>query len=131
MSSDNQLGKKRILVVDDEQEVRDLITDILSDKYVVLAASTGQYALHILEKEKVDLVLLDIALKDELDGLKVLRYLRNKPETRIVPVCMLTCITSRSVQQDARRLGANEYIEKPFKIEYLISKVNELLIESA
>ena len=122
-------ARKRILVVDDEKETLEYIHDILEDRYDVFTAPDGRRALEILDRESVDLVLLDIAMQ-EMDGNKVLQKIRSMPRTESLPVCIVTAIAAHKQEQDSRRLGANDYLIKPFHIETLVDKVASLLGES-
>jgi len=121
-------ARKCILVVDDEQEALEYINDILEGRYVVFTAPDGKRALEILDRERVDLVLLDIAMQ-EMDGNKVLREIRSMPRTESLPVCIVTAIAAPKQERDSRHLGANDYLIKPFRIETLMDKVASLLGE--
>ena len=126
--SDSNSARKRILVVDDEKEALEYIHDILEDRYDVFTALDGKRALEILDAERIDLVLLDIAMQ-EMDGNKVLQKIRSMPRTETLPVCIVTAIAAPKQEQDSRRLGANDYLIKPFRIETLVDKVASLLGE--
>ncbi|MFA6447959.1 MAG: response regulator [bacterium] len=121
-------ARKQILVVDDEKETLEYIHDILEDRYNVFTALDGKQALDILDNERIDLVLLDIAMQ-EMDGNKVLQIIRSMPRTEHLPVCIVTAIAATKQEQTSRMLGANDYLIKPFHIETLIKKVASLLGE--
>ncbi len=120
--------KKRILVVDDEKEIVEFINEVLEDRYEILTATDGPGALAILDKEDVDLILLDIAMQ-EMDGNKVLKSVRGNPKTAAVPVCIVTAIAASNQKQTSLLFGANDYLVKPFKIEKLLDTVAALLGE--
>ncbi len=126
--SEANAARKRILVVDDEREALEYINDILEDRYDVFTAPDGRQALDILDRERIDLVLLDIAMQ-EMDGNKVLQKIRSMPRTETLPVCIVTAIAAPNQEQNSRSLGANDYLIKPFRIETLVDKVASLLGE--
>ncbi|HOO56604.1 MAG TPA: response regulator [bacterium] len=122
------ISRKSILVVDDEQDVLDFISDVLDKEYNVLTALNSSKAFSILEEVNIDLVLLDYSLqKDDIDGLEVLRILKTNPENKSLPICMVTCTPVRIKGKDANNFGASDYLEKPFHIETLLNKVEKLL----
>jgi DNA-binding response OmpR family regulator len=121
-------AKKRILVVDDESEALEYISDILEERYEVFTAPGGRQALDILSRERIDLVLLDIAMQG-MDGNEVLRKIRSAPMTETLPVCIVTAIAAPKQEQNSRDMGATDYLIKPFRIETLIDKVAMLLGE--
>jgi CheY-like chemotaxis protein len=114
--------KKLILIIDDEKDVVDFIRDALEERYSILTAPGGKEALAILATEPVSLILLDIAMP-EMDGIALLRRVRNTPGTNSIPVCMVTAHASRKQKQDALRAGANNYLVKPFKMDALLQTV--------
>ncbi len=118
------MERSRILVVDDEESIRDLVRDILEDeKYELLEASDGDEALAIAGREALDLVVLDVNMPG-LDGFTVLRRLQ---ETGDVPVIMLSVRDDQADRRDAARFGANDYITKPFRNVDLIRRVEAVL----
>ena len=119
-------GRKRILVVDDESEALEYITDALEENYAVLTARSGKTALEILGGERIDLVLLDIAMK-EMDGNEALWKIRNMPGKENLLVCIVTALMSPGQEKKSRDLGANDYLIKPFSIEKLLDTVAGLL----
>lgn len=114
---------KRILIVDDEQDLLDLVGLILEDHgYEVDTALTGDAALNRLRKEPFDLVLLDIMMPG-MDGWEVLKILKLDTRTCDIPVAMLTCKTDTRDKLFGLQEGAVDYITKPFSPEELISRV--------
>ena len=115
-----------ILIVDDEQRMRNLIKDFLKQKgYSSLEAKDGEEAIKIFEenKNKIQLILLDVMMP-KLDGWSVLRQIR---QTSKVPIIMLT---ARSEEQDELfgfELGVDEYISKPFSPKILVARVEAIL----
>lgn len=109
----------KLLVVDDEEDVRDFITNFFSKRKIeVKSAESGEKALGLLEKEKVNLVLLDIKM-DGIDGVETLRRIKNTD--RNIKVIM---VTSRKPDEEnslaeCRQLGALDYIHKPLELDEL------------
>ena len=116
-----------ILVVDDEERMRKLIKDFLTNKgYHILEAEDGEKALEIYQenKSKIMLVLLDVMMP-KLDGWSVLRQIRQ--ENKELPIIMLT---ARGEEQDELfgfELGVDEYISKPFSPKILVARVEAIL----
>jgi len=118
------MQNRTILIADDELRIRKLVADfLLHEGYTVLEAENGRIALEILEKEKVDLVILDVMMPEQ-DGLSVCREIRKKSS---IPVIMLTAKSEEIDQLFAFELGADEYVTKPFSPKILTARVNALL----
>lgn len=120
---------KKILVVEDNQDVRDLVVQILnSDGFNVFAAVDGENALAILNSNLVDLVLLDVMMPG-ISGLEVLTEIRTGSNKKIreVPVMMMTAKSGIEDIDQALALGANSYIVKPFRGVTIREKVRDLL----
>lgn len=119
--------EESILVVDDEERMRKLIKDFLTNKgYHILQAEDGEKALEIYQenKSKIMLVLLDVMMP-KLDGWSVLRQIRQ--ENKELPIIMLT---ARGEEQDELfgfELGVDEYISKPFSPKILVARVEAIL----
>lgn len=114
MDSPNQ--KKRLLLIDDEARVRASLKMVLEMSYDILQAADAQEGLDVFRKEGPDLVLLDVILPGT-DGLAVLQTLRS--ESKMLPVIMLTGTKSVKTAVDAMKLGAADYLSKPFDVEEL------------
>ncbi|MHC1762567.1 MAG: response regulator transcription factor [Negativicutes bacterium] len=118
------MQNKTILIADDELRIRKLVADfLLHEGYRILEAENGRVALEILEKEKVDLVILDVMMPVQ-DGLSVCREIRKKSS---IPVIMLTAKSEEIDHLFAFELGADEYVTKPFSPKILTARVNALL----
>jgi len=116
--------KATILVVDDENGVRQSFDMVLSDNYEVLLAATGVEAVDIFNKNSVDLILLDIRLPD-IDGLDLLVKLKE-----IDPNCEIIMVTAvREIQSAVKAIksGAYEYIIKPFEVDEVLTIINRAL----
>ena len=114
--------KKVILAVDDAPENLDVVKGILTPTHVVRAAVNGKMALKVIEKQKPDLILLDI-LMPEMDGYEVCRTLKEDPETHDIPIIFLTAQDQTTDEAKGFGLGAADYIHKPFSPSILKARV--------
>ena len=119
----------RILVVDDEESVRELLCTVLSRKgHEVLLADGGQKGLDLFEKRRPQLTILDLHMP-ELHGIEVLRRIRSRdPQT---PVIILTGYATVEAESVARMLGVTQFLQKGFSLHELGAAVREALGESA
>lgn len=116
-----------ILVVDDEPDIGALVAFHLArERFRVRTASDGLEALRAVESERPDLIILDQMLPN-LSGLEVLAELRRRPETRDVPVILLTARREERDRVEGLRLGADDYVAKPFSPQELVLRVAAVL----
>ncbi len=121
------MGKERILVVDDEEDILELISyNLMKDGYQVMTAPSGEAAISKARQERPDLILLDLMLPG-IDGLDVYRELRKKPETNQIPVIMVTAKTEDTDIITGLELGSDDYITKPFSPRVLLARVKAVL----
>lgn len=119
--------KGRILIVDDSAANLKLLTDMLALRgHTVHPASDGVSALHFARTELPDLILLDIVMP-RIDGYKVCRFLKDYEETREIPVIFMTSLAETSDKVKGFRMGAADYITKPFQTEEVMARVETLL----
>lgn len=119
---------KTILIVDDQPEVRELVSVTLEiGPYRILTAENGEQALEIARAELPDLMLLDIMMPGGPDGLEVCRRLKNDPRTSGIYIVMLTAKGQEKDKEAGRLAGADDYFVKPFSPLELIYKVEEVL----
>ena len=115
----------RILVVDDERDVRDVVKATLEENgYQVLEATDGleAYAAAAAVAEKPDLIVLDLILP-KLNGFEVLEKLKENPQTSYIPVVILTARGQSQDEDRALRSGATDYITKPWSADELTDRV--------
>ena len=121
------MNKKRILVVDDEQDMVFGIRMMLEARdFEVLTAFDGQEALEQARTRCPDLIILDLMLP-KLDGYKVCRMLKFDEKYKQIPVIMLTARTAENEQRMGFEVGADVYLTKPFEQDHLLEKIRGLL----
>ena len=114
---------KKILVVDDERDVVELLKARLeANEYKVITAFSGKEALEKAKSEQPNLIILDIMMP-EMDGFEVLRKLRIKAETKNIPVIMLTAKGETVAVTKAGDLGSTDYFTKPYDAEELLNYI--------
>jgi DNA-binding response OmpR family regulator len=120
----SELIRPHILAVDDDPQIRRLLSEYLADNGLrVSAASTGAEMSQILREEAIDLVILDLRLKNE-DGLAIARSLR---ERHAMPVIMLTGVLDEADRVMGLELGADDYVTKPFSPRELLARIRTVL----
>ncbi|CAN5311055.1 response regulator [soil metagenome] len=118
---------KRILLIEDNAELRDNTSEILSlAGYDVTAAENGKIGVTIAQKEKPDLIVCDIMMP-ELDGYGVLHILGNNPDTSAIPFIFLTAKTEKADIRKGMNLGADDYLIKPFEQTELLNAIETRL----
>jgi len=116
-----------ILVVDDEPDISALVAFHLArESYRVRTAADGTEAMRAVELEQPDLIVLDLMLPG-MSGLEVLQELRRREETRHIPVLLLTARREENDRIEGLRLGADDYLPKPFSPQELVLRVGAIL----
>lgn len=123
---DLEVGKQRILIIDDSTVMLKSIKAHLEDEYEVATAISGKVALKYLEKKKVDLILLDYEMPEE-DGPTVFKKIRSLPDNPEVPIVFLTSINEGEKIQKALSLKPQGYLLKPVDKTSLFKKLHEVL----
>jgi DNA-binding response OmpR family regulator len=118
--------RQKILVVEDEIKIQDLIRDLLVDEYDVLVAGSGQAGVDAARSETPDLILMD-ALMPEMDGLLACRFIRKCAGTKDIPIIMLTALKEPDERIKAFSSGADDFISKPFHPDELITRIESKL----
>jgi two-component system alkaline phosphatase synthesis response regulator PhoP len=120
-------GKRRILVVDDEKDLVDLITYNLGrNGFEVLTAYNGNEALDVAQRETPDLIVLDLMLPG-VDGTEVARRLKGDSRTVGIPIVMLTAKGEETDVVVGLTLGADDYVTKPFSMKILLARISAVL----
>jgi twitching motility two-component system response regulator PilG len=119
--------QKKILIVEDEESLLKLESILLTTKgFHVQGVTTGLAALKAVAESPPDLVLLDIMLP-EMDGFEVCQQIKESPQTRHIPVILLTAKKSPEDMARGKQVGADQYITKPFKSSMVIASIERLL----
>jgi DNA-binding response OmpR family regulator len=114
--------RKKILVIEDDSDCRDLISLILEDDYAISTVADGEEAMKAIERDTPDIVLLDIMIP-RIDGWEVLRRIRSDDRYKNLVVLAVTALASEESRQRAIREGATDYVIKPFDPEELLEVV--------
>jgi len=115
----------KILVIDDEQGIRNLLDTLLRRKgYDVILSANGQKGLELFRRERPDVIVLDLKMPG-MDGLTVLQQIRSLDPKK--PVIVLTGTGTAEAEQKVRALGATEYVEKEFSLHRLGASLKRLL----
>jgi DNA-binding NarL/FixJ family response regulator len=121
----------KVLVIEDEPEMRrNLVTVLRLEKFRVVAAENGQVGIELAKKEKPDIVLCDVMMP-ELDGYGVLQRLRSDPDTASIPFIFLTAKGEKSDVRSGMNLGADDYLTKPVAKADLLATITSRLARAA
>jgi signal transduction histidine kinase/DNA-binding response OmpR family regulator len=115
-------GRARILLVDDNADMRDYVRRLLATRYDVETAEDGEAALAAIARRPPDLVLSDIMMP-RLDGLGLLSRLRSNPRTSTLPIILLSARAGEEAQVEGLQTGADDYLTKPFTARELMARV--------
>ena len=119
-------GRKKILIADDDSNIRALVKRMLGSDYLVLDAGDGDEAVSLAHRHSPDLVLMDI-LMPNTDGYTACRAIKQDPLTRGIPVVMLTGIAYELNKKLSQQMGADGYITKPFDSKSLLDGISDIL----
>jgi two-component system, OmpR family, alkaline phosphatase synthesis response regulator PhoP len=123
----NQVAKGKILVVDDEIYIVHILDFSLGiEGYEVMTALDGEQALSKVAQDKPDLIVLDIMMP-KLDGYETCKALKSNPETKGIPVILLSAKGRNVDQKVGFEVGADDYITKPFSPRKLVERINAIL----
>ena len=118
---------KRILAIEDHAENRRILRLLLASAgYELIEAVTGEEGIAVAEKERPDLILMDIQLPG-LDGYEATRRIKANPELKAIPIIVVTSYALSGDEEKARAAGCDDYITKPYSPRQLLAKVNALL----
>jgi len=118
---------KRILVVEDQPDSRQIIRDMLAGTdYEITEAENGEEALTAIEKQRPDLILMDIQLPI-MDGYTATNQIKANPALRSIPIIAVTSYALASEEEKARAAGCDDYVTKPFSPRQLLAKIRQYL----
>ena len=119
---------KRILVVEDQEDNRQILRDLLgSVGHEMIEAHDGEAAVAQAAAHKPDLILMDIQLP-VMDGYKATRRIKAMPETRAIPIIVVTSYALSGDQEKARAAGCDAYVPKPYSPRQLLAKIREFFV---
>jgi two-component system alkaline phosphatase synthesis response regulator PhoP len=125
------MTRQKILIVDDEEDIRELVgLNLTREGYDVVGCETGEQALSLARSARPALIVLDLMLPG-LDGLAVCRKLKADPQTAPIPVVILTAKGEEADVVTGLEIGADDYVTKPFSGKVLAARVRRLLRKSA
>lgn len=116
-------GRGRVLLVDDNADMRDYVRRLLSERFEVIPAPDGQAALEIMERVQPDLILSDIMMP-RLDGFGLLRAVRSRSQWKTLPVILVSARAGEEAKVEGIDRGADDYLVKPFSARELIARVS-------
>ena len=120
------MDRKKILIVDDEANIRLLVGSMLGEDYIVLGASDGKEAVDMARSQKPALILMDIMMP-RMDGYTACHTIKKDPVTNAIPVVMLTAIGHELNVKLSQEMGASGYITKPFRPQDLLDTIDQFL----
>ncbi len=125
------MSKGRILVIDDEEDILELVKyNLEREGYLVDCVDTGEEAIKRAIAIRPDGILLDLMLPG-VDGIEVCRELRKNPDTRTIPIIMMTAKGEESDVVSGLEVGADDYVPKPFSTKILVARLRALLRRTA
>ncbi|MBE9514700.1 MAG: response regulator [Chloroflexi bacterium] len=120
------MEKKRILIADDEPNIRAVVARMLDKDYIVLEAANGKEAVDIAGRERPDIILMDLMMP-EMDGYTACSLIKADQATKMIPVIILTAIGHEFNRKFAMEMGADAYVTKPFTPQVLADAIGPLL----
>ena len=121
------MSKKKILIVEDNEQNRELFHDLLISKgYTVIEAVDGEMALAKIRSETPDLILMDIQIP-KIDGVELARRIRNNPSLNNIIIIALTAHAMKGAKEDFLKAGFDDYIAKPISIQLFLQTIENYL----
>ena len=123
---ESESSKACVLVVEDTKDMQEFLVNNIGTEFLVLAADNGSHALKMLDENNVDIILSDLYMP-EMDGLELLKQVRNNQHVSHIPFILLTAQDSMATKIASLEYGADAYIEKPFSLEHVRATINNLI----
>jgi two-component system, cell cycle response regulator DivK len=117
---------KKILVVEDVEFNRDLVVQLLEDDYQIITAADGADGLRLAERERPDLILMDLSLP-VIDGWEATRRIKANGALKHIPIIALSAHAMTGDEEKARQSGCDDYLSKPLDEDLLFAKIDKLL----
>lgn len=119
---------KKILVVDDQIQIRELIKAALrNENYQIILGESGEEAIEIARSEKPDLIIMDVMMPGGIDGMAAAGIIKGDPETNDCRIMLLTGKAQQDDMEEGYKMGADNYFFKPFSPLELIKRVKDML----
>lgn len=112
-----------LLLVEDDKISQEMVLAFLAPRYNVLCADSVPNAKKVLGDEKIDLILLDLSLKGEEDGLDLVRFMKEDPAFRDIPILVVTAHAFTTDRTNVLNAGCDDYLTKPFTRQALLDKI--------
>lgn len=125
-SANSIQAQTTILIVEDDNDLRTFVRDILKNDYLVLEAEDGRQGLDLAKEHVPDIIMSDIMMPN-MDGVEMLRALREDIATSHIPVILLTAKTNIESKLEGLEHGADDYITKPFSVQYINARIQNLI----
>lgn len=121
--------EKTVLIVDDEADMREIVLEALKDQYRCLTANSGDRCLEIVKQTRPDLIVMDVMMNGLLDGLDTAKKLKDAPDTKAIPIIMLTGMNQSLDYQSqmADDFARDKWLDKPVNPKVLLEEVDKLL----
>jgi len=126
MDKPNQDNKATILIVEDEEDLQTFLSESLKEEYNILVAASGDEGLNLVSKNNIDLILSDVMMKGT-DGYQFCKKIKSNPMTSHIPFIMLTALIEHQDSIKGLEYGADDYITKPFSMEYLMLRIEKFI----
>jgi len=123
---DDALLNKKILIVDDNQELLEVMQQGLK-RYSLILAENGKQAVGQAFSLQPDIILMDIMMP-EMDGPEAIRLIRQNPRTRSIPILVISAGVIGNIEEECSKIGCDDFIAKPFTFKELGSRIEKLLI---
>jgi two-component system cell cycle response regulator DivK len=117
---------KKILVVEDVEFNRDLVVQLLEDDYEIITAADGAEGLQLAERERPDLILMDLSLPT-VDGWEATRRIKANAALKHIPIIALSAHAMTGDEEKARQSGCDDYLSKPLDEDLLFAKIDKFL----
>ncbi|MCQ2224646.1 MAG: response regulator [Paludibacteraceae bacterium] len=121
-------GLATLLIVEDNEQLRTFLRSVLSKRFRIIEAANGKIGFETATKELPDFILTDIMMPI-MDGMEMTQKLRSSEQTSHIPIILLTAKTDMQSKIDCLKIGANDYITKPFSMAYLEARIENILKE--
>ncbi len=119
--------KKKVLIVDDNDDVIEMVETSLKDSFETISAINGEDAVDLAVTEAPDLILMDLMMNG-MDGIEAIHLIRQVPRTRSIPIIAITAGISDTVDEECTQIGCNDLLLKPFTASQLNSSITKHLL---